>query len=347
MLKIVTAGVHGVHVVNAAAWAHASPDPAAFARQAFAIPTSEQRFQERMIRHDGVLIEQLLARRQKELKDLPVELWAFGALPAAPTTSVIVPLYGRWDFVEHQLLEFSRDPEFQSSAELLYVIDDPALLDLKERARQLWKMHGVPFKLLWGHANRGYAGANNLGARHAAGSVLAFLNSDVFPTAPGWVSALTRALRENPGFGALGPRLLFADGGIQHAGMELAWDETLGVWVNKHPLKGLDPRLDTRKGLAEQTAITAACMAVRREDFESVGGFDGGFLFGDFEDSDLCLKLREKGRRIGYLPEVELVHLERQSLRLLGDDAFRFKVVLYNAGRHSRKWAQFFSALKP
>lgn len=344
-LKLAVVGADGVHLVHSAPWGHASHDPAGFARQAFGVPTSVQRFQDRMVRHDGILIEHLLARRQKELNELPVEAWQFGPAPAAPAASVIVPLYGRWDFVEHQLLDFSRDAEFQAGAELVYVIDDPALLHLKERAGELWKMHGVPFKLVWGHANRGYAGANNLGTRHAAGRVLVFLNSDVFPQAPGWISQLTRALDEHPDFGAVAPRLLYGDGSIQHAGMEFAWEESLGVWINKHPMMGLDPRLDTRTGLVESSAVTAACMALRRADFETVGGFDGGFLFGDFEDSDLCLKLRERGLRIGYLPEVELVHLERQSFRLLGDEGFRFKVVLYNAGRHSRKWAHFFEGL--
>jgi GT2 family glycosyltransferase len=173
-----------------------------------------------------------------------------------------------------------------------------------------------------------------------------FLNSDAFAKAPGWVSQLQDALLEHPDFGAIGVRLLFADGGIQHAGMVFAYEENLGVWINKHPMMGMDPSVDPRRGLVEVPAVTAACVAVRRDAFDAVGGFDGGFLFGDFEDSDLCLKLKERGYRIGYLPDVELVHLERQSLRQLGDNAFRFKVVLYNAGRHSRKWAHHFAKLQ-
>jgi GT2 family glycosyltransferase len=147
------------------------------------------------------------------------------------------------------------------------------------------------------------------------------------------------ALNQNPDLGAVGPRLVFADGGIQHAGMEFQRRDDLGIWVNHHPWMGLDPSLDPHTSLSRVTAITGACMAVRREDFDAVQGWDTGYLIGDFEDSDLCNKLRARGLGIGYLPTVQLTHLERQSFKLLGQDDFRQRVVLYNAVRHQTRWA--------
>jgi GT2 family glycosyltransferase len=345
-LKLVAVGASGVRVVHAAAWEQASLDPGAFTKRTLAIPTSVERFQERMLRHDGVLIERLLAAREKELESLPVEVWSFGAAPAAAQISVIVPLHAGADLVEHQLLEFCADPDFQGAVELIYVIDDARVLPLKNRAEGLWKSYGVPFKLLWGNAQRGFAGANNLGVRKARADVLLFLNSGVFPKRPGWVSALRRTLLDHPDFAAVAPRLLLPDGGIQHAGLAFAYDEGLGVWAHQHPMAGLDPGVDSRRGLVEQVAVSAACVAVRRDAFELVGGFDGGFLFGGFADSDLCLKLKHNDFRVGYLPEVELVHLERQPAAPPADPAFQRKVMLFNAGRHSRKWADYFSASK-
>src|SRR3546814_13338009 len=61
-------------------------------------------------------------------------------------------------------------------------------------------------------------------------------------------------------------------------------------------------------------------------------------LIGDFEDSDLCLKLRNEGMKIAYLPTVQLTHLERQSFKLLGENEFRTRVVIYNAVRHQERW---------
>ncbi|MBO9718169.1 MAG: hypothetical protein J7507_15545, partial [Pseudoxanthomonas sp.] len=59
-----------------------------------------------------------------------------------------------------------------------------------------------------------------------------------------------------------------------------------------------------------------------------------------FEDSDFCLKLRAEGLASAYLPEIELVHLERQSLTALGSQDFRSKVTLWNALRHQQRWRQ-------
>jgi len=77
---------------------------------------------------------------------------------------------------------------------------------------------------------------------------------------------------------------------------------------------------------------------MRRSDFERIGGWDTGYLIGDFEDSDLCLKLRSANFDIAYCPAVQLTHLERQSFKLLGSDEMRTRIVIYNAVRHQNKW---------
>ena len=78
---------------------------------------------------------------------------------------------------------------------------------------------------------------------------------------------------------------------------------------------------------------------MRREVYDSVGGLDEKYLIGDFEDSDLCLKVREKGLDIACLPlAVTLIHLERQSLNSIGTESFRDHVARYNAWRHQARW---------
>lgn len=81
-------------------------------------------------------------------------------------------------------------------------------------------------------------------------------------------------------------------------------------------------------------------MVVRKADFDAVGQWDTGYLIGDFEDSDLCLKLRKAGLKAAYLPSVQLTHLERQSFKLIGQGDFRTKVVIYNAARHQGRWSE-------
>ncbi|MCY1251670.1 mycofactocin system glycosyltransferase [compost metagenome] len=107
---------------------------------------------------------------------------------------------------------------------------------------------------------------------------------------------------------------------------------------------GLDPLLDPRAELSIVPSVTGACMAIRRTDLERAGGWDTGYLIGDFEDSDLCLKLRDQGLAIAYLPSVQLTHLERQSFKLLGQGDFRSRVVIYNAVRHQSRWSSLIEA---
>ena len=79
--------------------------------------------------------------------------------------------------------------------------------------------------------------------------------------------------------------------------------------------------------------MTGAALCVRRPAFEAAGGFDTGFVIGDFEDSDLCLKLRAAGGEIGYEPASELFHFERQSVSQHEGHA-RTMAGAYNRRRH-------------
>lgn len=304
-------------------------------------PTPVHRLAERIRRLDLRVLEPMLAARAAEWDRFPVQVVDVGPQVPAPRASLVIPLYGRFDFVEHQLLAFSRDAWLRGNVEVVYVIDDPALVErMAAAAWTLQRLYGVPFRWIWGGTNRGFSGANNLGALHARAEHLVFLNSDAFPRAPGWVPALLAPLQADPGLGAVGPRLLFGDGSIQHAGMVFRRREDLDIWTNHHPMMGLDPALDPHRSLVEVPCVTGACLAMRREDLARVGGWDAGYLIGDFEDSDLCLKLRAAGLRIGYLPTVELTHLERQSFKLVGEADFRTRVVVYNAVRHESRWRE-------
>jgi len=93
-------------------------------------------------------------------------------------------------------------------------------------------------------------------------------------------------------------------------------------------------------------AVTAACLWISREDFlVTAGGFDEGYIIGDFEDSDLCLKLLLKGRRNYLTRNIVLYHLERQSQRLAGAEDWRQKVTAYNCWRHTQRWDAVLSRL--
>lgn len=348
LIRLKTVSEAGVHILSETVSAELSTDPRKAARTVFSLHAPLQDLHRRITQIDEPLLGPIIALSQGRWKHLPVRVKSLGQPVAQPRASVIVPLYGRMDFVEHQLVEFARDPWFRTHAELIYVLDDPQLVDrFSQQAESLHRLYQIPFTWVWGSVNRGYSGANNLGAAHARGEHLVFLNSDAFPQQPGWLPALIDVLEQHPEIGAVGPRLVFGHGAIQHAGMDFLRRDELGIWVNHHPHMGLDPSLDPHAALTRVPAVTGACLTLRRHDFDRIGGWDTGYLIGDFEDSDLCLKLRAAGMDIAYLPTVQLTHLERQSFKLLGEDEFRTRVVIYNAVRHQNRWrAQIEAGLK-
>jgi cellulose synthase/poly-beta-1,6-N-acetylglucosamine synthase-like glycosyltransferase len=144
-----------------------------------------------------------------------------------------------------------------------------------------------------------------LGASHTTGEILIFLNDDVVPLEPAWLERLV-AQAVRPEVGAVGARLLYPSGAIQHAGMAIGIMDGVG-----HPHRGLAAGrywgwVDMRR---EVSAVTGACMAVRRSVFEELGGFDDAFP-SNYNDADFCLRARRAGYTILYEPAARLRHDE-------------------------------------
>jgi GT2 family glycosyltransferase len=156
-----------------------------------------------------------------------------------------------------------------------------------------------------------WAAIGNFGAREANGDVLLFVNNDVLVLTQDWCRELVAAALR-PEVGAVGARLLYADGRIQHA----------GVLVGMHGVAGHDSigecgdsggylgRIHLQR---QSTAVTGACLATRRVVFEEVGGFDELNLKVSFSDVDYCLKVRQAGYRVVYNPFAVLYHFESRS----------------------------------
>ncbi len=285
------------------------------------------------------LVSTLISRDRAQWARSTEHVIEFGPRAASPRVSLVVPLFGRTDFVELQLMAFARDPWLREHAEILYVVDDPRLeADFPRQASEHHLLHGVDFCVISGGRNRGFSGANNLGAAHARAPLLLFMNSDVFPKAPGWLEPLVQTLDTHADIGAVAPRLVYPDGSIQHAGMVFRWRPDLHVWTNDHPGMGFAVGLDPYRELTRVPAVTGACLAMRRADFDRIGGWHTGYLIGDFEDSDLCFTLREAGLHIAYEPGVELIHLERQSFQSIASGDLRLRVTLVNAVIHEHRW---------
>ncbi len=237
----------------------------------------------------------------------------YGTVPDTPDVSIVIPLYRRIDLIEHQIAQFWQDPEL-GQAELIYVLDSPELAEqLSHLAGPLHELYGLPFRILTLSRNGGYAVANNLGVAHAHGRLLLLLNSDVLPARAGWLGRMRAFYDATPEIGALGPKLLFEDESIQHAGMYFKRDPSTRWWENQHYFKGFTRSLAPANVSRSVPATTGACLMVERALFEGLGGFSTVYVQGGYEDSDFCLRLIEAGRRNWYVADIELYHLEAQS----------------------------------
>ncbi|MDK1374717.1 MULTISPECIES: glycosyltransferase family 2 protein [unclassified Sinorhizobium] len=261
----------------------------------------------------------------------------YGLPQQAPMVSIVVPLYRVLDFLRFQLSGMATDPWLARNAEIIYVLDSPEIQDETEHLLGGFHLlHGLPMKLVVMNRNGGYARACNAGARFARGTMLVMLNSDVVPTATGWLQALIRPLMEQKGLGAVGPKLLFEDGSLQHAGLYFARDRH-GVWLNHHFHKGMPGDYAPAQVRRSVPGVTGACLVTRRDIYERVGGYTEDYVIGDYEDSDLCLKIRRCGYDIGYEPSACLYHFERRSIRR-SQDYMRGVASQYNSWLHTERW---------
>ncbi|BBK42023.1 glycosyl transferase family 2 [Allostella vacuolata] len=258
----------------------------------------------------------------------------FGPRRDAVDWSIVVPLYRSLELLPAQFAAFAADPDM-TRAELILVLDSPEQEeDLRRALHGLTLIYGLPVTLVVNRRNLGYAGAVNAGAAVARGRWLVPCNSDVLPERPGWLSILRRSLL--PGIGAAGPLLLFPDDTIQHAG--LYYDRGAdGMWLNRHFLKGLPRHSAGSVQPREVPGITGACLIIAADTFRRLDGFCTDFAIGDYEDSDLCLRLREMGLRLWYAPEAALYHLERHSIQQHASYQ-RGVASRHNRWLHGRRW---------
>jgi GT2 family glycosyltransferase len=223
----------------------------------------------------------------------------------SPLVSVIVPTRDRADLLARCAKGVLEQTDY-SPLELLIVDNgsvEAATLALFERLKTDRRVRVIPAP---GPFN--YSALNNAAAAQARGEILLLLNNDIEVTGGGWLGELVAQV-SRPGVGAVGARLLFADGRLQHAGIVAGAG---GIASYYHPYAARSARgyRDALVMVREVSAVTGACLAIRREAFEAVGGLEAERLAVAFNDVDLCLRLREAGWRILWTPFAELIHHE-------------------------------------
>lgn len=164
--------------------------------------------------------------------------------------------------------------------------------------------------LRWDHPFN-FSAINNYGVRHARGTMIGLINNDVEVISPDWLTEMVRhAVR--PEIGCVGAKLYYTDGTIQHGGVIVSIGGVAGHSHKHYPKDS--PGYFSRLHLVQNlSAVTAACLLVRKSIYEQVGGLDENNLKVAFNDVDFCLKVREAGYRNLWTPYAELYHHESVS----------------------------------
>lgn len=152
----------------------------------------------------------------------------------------------------------------------------------------------------------------NAGAAAATGERLIFFNDDVETDQTDWIQNVIEPL-ENPEVGAVSPKLLYESGKIQHAGLVMGVRGLAGTAFHQRVADSTE-HFNLAQSLRDVAALSAACLAMRREDFIRVGGFDIENTPIAHSDIDLCFKIREAGLRCVYTPYATLHHAGHASI---------------------------------
>ena len=155
-----------------------------------------------------------------------------------------------------------------------------------------------------------FSRANNEGAAAATGDFLLFLNNDTEIVSEDWLQHLAY-YAEQPEVGAAGALLVYEDGTVQHAGVALGMRGTADHMMRGFPI-GVDGYAGSLVCAREVSALTGACLMIRRSLFREVGGFNEHF-FTAYQDVDLCLRLRARGLRLIFAPQAVVMHHESVS----------------------------------
>lgn len=222
----------------------------------------------------------------------------------APVCSVIMPVYNLWDLTRASLVSLR---DHSAGHDLEVIVADNASTDAT--ATELMplgkSLFGDRFSVITFPENKNFGPACNITARAAAAPLLFFLNNDTLLT-PGWLPPLLDAMREDNAPGAVGPLLLYADGTVQHMGVAFNAIGPLHIYQGfpaDHPVVAKKRALQ---------GLTGAALMIRADVFRECGEFFPEYRNG-YEDMELSVRIREKGKQLRCITESRVYHLESRT----------------------------------
>jgi GT2 family glycosyltransferase len=226
--------------------------------------------------------------------------------PLRGKVSVIIPTKDKTEVLAtcvHSLFNLTDHPDF----EVIVVSNnskEPAFFAFMKEMERLqperfrWYEHNIPFN---------FSALMNFGIAKSTGDQILFLNNDTEVIHGDWMHIM-HSWSQRPSIGAVGVKLLYHNDTIQHAGVIIGLGGVAGhTWVGYH--KDGPGYFNYINTVNNNSAVTAACMMVARDKLERIGGWEEEFTV-EYNDVDLCLRLREAGYNNVYVPDVSLYHYE-------------------------------------
>jgi GT2 family glycosyltransferase len=213
------------------------------------------------------------------------------------TSSIVIPVFNQ-AFLTRVCLASLQLAELEGAE---VVVVDNGSTDDTSKLLAGWSGQAEGRRALRSDRNLGFGEGCNWGAAESKGEIIVFLNNDTF-VLPGWLPALLRPFAD-PTVKVAGSRLLYPSGRIQHAGVAFNEIGPHHIFVG---MPGDSPLVMEQR---DYQVVTGAALAIRRAEFERLGGFDTSYR-NSFEDVDLCLRVRAGGGRVVYAPASVAYHWE-------------------------------------
>lgn len=224
-----------------------------------------------------------------------------------PLVSVIIPNKDEKETLQTCMESLKSNTDYQNF-EIIIVENNSTTEEIFQYYKELSRDPRIRL-LRWTKAFN-YSAINNFGASHARGEYLLFLNNDIKTIQPSWMEEML-GVCQRPEVGAVGAKLIYPDHTIQHAGCVVGMGGIAGHMFVDMPADRTG-YLHKASLLQDMSAVTAACMMMKKKVFEKAGGFTEELAVA-FNDVDLCLKVRKEDFLIVYDPYAELYHMESKT----------------------------------
>lgn len=232
-----------------------------------------------------------------------------------PLVSIVIPIRDRVELLNRCLKSIEEKTTYRHFE--IIIVDNQS-----EEPETLAYLARLPHTVIPLPVSFNYSRLNNVAAAHAQGDFLLFLNNDTEVIADEWLTAMLEHA-QRPHVGAVGAKLLYHNRTIQHAGLVLGLRGVAGYGFGRQPEDSAG-YFSFPKVIRNCSAVTAACMMMKKSVFVEVGGFDEKIQVA-YNDVDLCLRVRERGYVVIYTPYAVLYHLEsatRRTLHPMGDEKY-------------------------